>query len=115
MRKPFRPTTIGWKFPVLWFVSFAIIIMSSSTTTVLAAEERKSLVLRFFLVRHGETEANVKHMVVGQSDSVSVVSIGNKLTDQTLVVYLISFLSSLVFLFLETVSIVDDSYCLYCV
>lgn len=46
--------------------------MDMSTATRSCDARKSGVTLRLFLVRHGETEANVKKLVVGQSDSVRV-------------------------------------------
>lgn len=45
--------------------------MSASTRTSDAQALDVAASLRLFLVRHGETDANVRGLVVGQSDTVS--------------------------------------------
>ena len=43
-----------------------------STTSSSNSRPAGSILLRFYFVRHGETVHNVKRLVIGQIDSVSV-------------------------------------------
>ena len=65
----------GFKRSFSWW--WLVLVAAAGLMSVDAASRDSELVLRLYLVRHGETQSNVEVRVSGQAESVCAVFVRN--------------------------------------